>query len=130
MIEAGPTSQNPEGVTGRSRSSAAPIALTVGAALLLSFGDGIAKVLAQDLHPAQVVWARFLFFFIPMAVALGPRRSFRMIGQGRFVLQVLRAVLTVASAACMIVALKFIPLADATAIVFTSPALLVILSAL
>jgi drug/metabolite transporter (DMT)-like permease len=70
---------------------------------------------------AQIAWARFFFNFL----LLGPftlwRYRRRALAPARPALQLLRGVLIVASNLCFVAGIRFVPLADAVALVFVAP---------
>lgn len=101
------------------------------AAMLFPVMNGFAKVLIQHYHPTQIVWARnashlvfLLILFVPK-VGLGP--LFRC---HRPLAQMTISILLLASTGMMFMALEFLPLANASAIIFTSPLIVTLLSVL
>lgn len=104
------------------------VSLMALAFVLFSVCDMLAKLLTGDFHPMQIVWTRQLALLVGVVVALGIH------GPGLFrsrhpAMQVLRGLLAVASAACFISAVRFVPLADAVAVTFIAPFIVTILSA-
>jgi len=109
---------------------------TLGIALMLAFcvlapvGDGMAKLLGGTVPVLQIVLARFgaqLVIFLPLAVFLGedlrvPRRHW-----GRILL---RTALHIAGIWLMFTALLYLPLADAIAIAFVMPFIMLLLGAI
>jgi len=92
--------------------------------------DTLLKVMVADFPVLQIIWARFIFSFIVVAIAL------RII-MGRFPwrsrapgLQALRSLLLGGCSILFTAALARIPLADATAVGFASPLITVALAAL
>ncbi len=85
--------------------------------------DGIAKWLGQSLHGVQVVWGYFLGMLMALlvyvVVARVPAR--RLLASAHPGMQVARAACLVASLSFLFVSLRYLPLAEATAISFTSP---------
>lgn len=99
------------------------------AAMLFPVMNGFAKLLIQQYHPTQIVWARnashlvfLLILFVPR-VGLGP--LFRC---NRPLAQMSISILLLVSTAMMFVALEFLPLANASAIIFTAPLIVTVLS--
>jgi drug/metabolite transporter (DMT)-like permease len=82
--------------------------------------DTLAKHLTQSYPVAQVVWARYVFHFLLLALVLGPRLPRTMHSQ-RLGLQCLRSLLMLGATGLFFTALSFIPLANATAIMFVAP---------
>lgn len=96
--------------------------------MLLFVGmDTIAKYLTAFYPVTEVVWARFLFHLLPMLVIMG--RRFPVVATTRRLnLQLLRALMVLLTTFMMISALRFIPLADANALVAVSPIFVTALS--
>ena len=103
------------------------IALVVGSTLLFSLSDGTAKFLTGSLPAVEIAWIRYVIFVgfaLALAAGSGPGR-FRVRRPG---LQVARGLGLVASSIAFIFALRYLPLADATAIGFVSPLLTAMLA--
>jgi S-adenosylmethionine uptake transporter len=91
--------------------------------------DAQAKLLTEWFHPVQIVWTRQLGLLSGVLVLLilkGP--SILKTQHPR--LQVLRGALAVLSAACFITALRYVQLANATAVTFIAPFMVTIMGAL
>lgn len=90
--------------------------------------DGIAKLLAAELPAMQVIWGRYLFSLLPLA-ALIPWRSWpTLLRTDRLALQIARALMPLLAGLFIVLALRYMPLADATAILFVSPLMVTALS--
>ena len=103
------------------------IALVLGFCLVAPLGDAVAKLLGEAVPLGQVVAIRFALqamVLIPL-VWLGGR-SWRMRGRV-LALAFLRTLLHIAGIWAMFVALRYLPLADAVAIVFVMPFFMLIL---
>ncbi len=118
------------------RVSAAPdapvagILLLVAAAILIPVSDGFAKMLAQDLPAAQIVWLRYgaqTLLILPVALWWHGRRIFRT---QKPLTQALRSALITAAAFCFFSAITTIPLADTVAVFFINPFVVTALSPL
>ncbi|MBY4893263.1 DMT family transporter [Rhodobacteraceae bacterium N5(2021)] len=103
------------------------ILLMVGFCVVIPFSDALAKVLGADFPLLQLVVVRFAtqaILFVPLAVLAGinlfPSR--RVLG-----LTLLRACLQIAGLLLMFSALRVLPLADAVAIAFVMPFLMLLL---
>ncbi len=107
----------------------------LGIALMLGFcllapplgGDGIAKLLGSSVALVTLVTARFAIqaaILVPLCVATG--RSLRMTRRD-LRLTAWRTALHIAGIACMFTALKFLPIADAVAIAFVMPFIMLLL---
>lgn len=103
------------------------IALMLGFCILAPIGDAVAKLLGSSVPLGQVVLIRFAL----QAVVLIPlvwwsRRLWRMRGRVLW-LTLLRTVLHIIGIGAMFTALKYLPLADAVAIVFVLPFFMLLL---
>ena len=100
---------------------AAGIALMVAAMLVVPIMDAIAKLLSARYPVLQLVWARFFFHFlliVPIAFWHHGPTSFVT---EKPVLQVGRGLFLLAGTTCFFVAIKFIPLTDDIASIFSTP---------
>ncbi|HEY6919951.1 MAG TPA: DMT family transporter [Tabrizicola sp.] len=107
------------------------IALMLAAMAILPVIDVLAKKLGQAGLPILiVVWARALFgglMTLPFALKAEGRRAFRPAQPAR---QLARSALLFGATFLFFQALKYLPIADALAIFFVNPLVIVILSAL
>ena len=95
--------------------------------LLAPLGDALAKLLGQSVPLTQLIFVRFAVqaaLLIPLVYITG--RKWRMSG---WVLGFawLRIGLLIAAIACMVIALRYLPLVDTIAIVFVMPFILLLL---
>jgi len=99
----------------------------LGFCIVAPIGDAIAKMLGTSVPLAQVVLIRFaLQALILIPVVLATRRLWRM--RGRILaLTFLRTLLHILGIGAMFTALKYLPLADAVAIAFVMPFIMLIL---
>lgn len=99
----------------------------LGFCVIAPIGDAVAKLLGESVPLAQVVLVRFAVqavFLIPLVWLTG--RKWRM--RGRILgLTFFRTILHVIGIAAMFTALKYLPLADAVAIVFVMPFFMLVL---
>ena len=91
--------------------------------------DAIAKLLTESLHPLQIVWLRMLGLFIGVCVLI-LIRGVSVLHTPKPRLQVMRGVVAVGSATCFIIAVGYVPLADAVAVTFVAPFIVTVLGAL
>ena len=91
--------------------------------------DLLAKLLSQELPAVQVVWLRQSGLFVGVMVLLALRGS-HILRTPHPVLQMLRGAIALGSAFCFIMALRFVPLADATAVTFMAPFIVTVIGAL
>jgi drug/metabolite transporter (DMT)-like permease len=107
------------------------IGFMLGAMATLPFIDVFAKYLGQMGVPIlQVVWARLTFgaaVTLPFALRSGGRAVLR---PDRPVYHLFRAGFLILATYCFFLSLKFLPIADALAIFFVQPLIVVVLSAL
>ncbi len=99
------------------------IAWMVLAVLLFVVTNTIAKYLAQSYEVPQVAWARVAFHMVFMVPLLGARLP-RALATGRPGLQLLRSVLMACTTLMIFTTLHFMPLADASAVFYSSPILI------
>jgi len=101
----------------------------LGALLLFVVMDTMLKLMTADFAVLQIIWARFLFSFLAVALVLRlsmGRLPWRSRAPG---LQALRSLLLAGCSIFFTSALAHIPLADATAVGFASPLITVALAA-
>jgi drug/metabolite transporter (DMT)-like permease len=103
------------------------IALMVLAVSAFSVMDGIGKVLSADYDALQIVWARYAFALPLMLLLVNPWR-WRGMRHGRLGLQLGRGLLPIVAGLAIVLSLRTVPLADATAISFVAPLLVTALS--
>lgn len=101
------------------------IVLAVG---FFTAGDAIAKSLVQRYPIPLILWVRYGVQALAMVLWLAPRMGTALVRTSNLRLQVIRAVTLLASSICFVGALKWLPLADATAINYCTPVLVVLLS--
>ncbi len=99
------------------------IALMLGFCFLAPFGDGIAKVIGDTYPLAMLLLARFGI----QAVILLPLGRPWTVPRHHLPLIVLRTVLHIVGIGAMFLSLRFLPLADAVAIAFVMPFVLLLL---
>ena len=96
---------------------------------LFAAADTQAKLLTEWFHPMQIVWTRQLGLLSGVLVLLIVR-GLAILRTDHPWLQVLRGVLAVFSASAFIIALGYVPLADAVAVSFVAPFMVTIAGAL
>jgi drug/metabolite transporter (DMT)-like permease len=104
------------------------LALFLGAQFLFILVDATGKYLVRDFPVLAVVWARYFFHFLFMAayVALAGDRG--LLATKRPGLQLARGTLVFTFAIFLFAALKYLPQAEATAISFVAPLLILVLA--
>jgi drug/metabolite transporter (DMT)-like permease len=106
----------------------AGILLIIAAGFLFTVMDATAKYLGEELPLVEVAWGRYLFHALTLPFLIlrfGGLASFR---SNRLGLQLWRSVFLLGSTVLFWLALKFIPLAEATAVGFVGPLMLTALS--
>jgi len=111
----------------RTQTPGSAIAMIVGAMACFSISDALAKYLTAFLPIVVIVWIRYLAFVVTLSPLL--RRGRVVLRTRRPWLHFVRAVALAASAAFFILALRMLPMAEATALVFASPLFVTVLSA-
>jgi len=103
----------------------AGVLLTIGFCMIIPFSDALAKILMETVPLVTILAARFLGQALMSAPAM-LRRGIRM-SPRVFLLTFIRTVLQLTSLALIYVAFRYLPLADAIAISFVSPFLLMLM---
>jgi drug/metabolite transporter (DMT)-like permease len=114
----------------RTHAHVPPAAIAMIAASVLCFTvlDSIVKSMAH-LYPVPVlVWARYVVQLIALVVWLGPAMGRGLLRTKRPRLHLFRAALLPFSSVFFVTSLKYLPLAEATAINYSTPVLVVILA--
>ena len=106
------------------------VLLILGSVLCFTLLDTIVKHLAPHYPIPLLVWARLTFQAVAMVVWLGPTMRLNLVRTPRLSLQVGRGLLIVASSFLFMSALKFLPLAEATSISYSSPVLVMMMAVL
>ena len=97
------------------------------ASVLFASMNASAKYLYKTYPIAEVVWARY-FFHSVLVVLLLRHRIVAEMNTRKIGLQIARSVLLFLTSACFFAGLYFIPLAESSAIMFTAPILVTVLS--
>ncbi|MFK7880117.1 DMT family transporter [Roseobacter sp.] len=103
------------------------IALMLGFCILAPVGDAIAKILGQTVPVGQLVLVRFAVqALVLIPIVWGTKRIWKMRGRV-LALTFTRTVLHILGIGAMVTALKYLPLADAVAIAFVMPFIMLLL---
>ncbi len=89
--------------------------------------DTLAKHLIQSYSLVQVVWGRYFFHVVLLSVILAPRLS-RLIKTRRLGLQLVRSLLLLVTTGLFFASLRYVPLANASALLLVSPIIVTALS--
>ena len=102
----------------------AAIVLITSSVLCFTALDAITKYLTQRYTVPLLVWARYSVQFVAMLVWLGPGMRLDLLRTKRLRFQVFRAILLLASSLFFVMALRSVPLAEATALNYPTPSVL------
>ena len=119
-------------VSATGRQSSAPlrgIVIMVTACLLFPVGDTIAKHLVGTYHVLMILWLKYLFQTASVVLVILLTQSPRAFRSRLPRMQVGRGLAGIGSYGTFLFAISYIPLADALAIEFSSPMIVVALSA-
>jgi drug/metabolite transporter (DMT)-like permease len=104
------------------------IFLLVVSVSLFGIVDGISKMLAETQSVGQIVLARYAPALPVLLAASPPANWANLFKTARPGLQIMRAIAPLVIGGSMVLAVRYLPLADATAILFAGPFLVVMLS--
>ncbi len=100
------------------------------AVILFAVMDTISKYLTRHYPVTNVLWARYLFHTLLVVAVIAPRHGLALVRTERLGIQVLRGFLLAGASLLFVTAIKYMPLAEATAIQFLSPLLVTLLAVL
>lgn len=104
------------------------VGLIVLAVLCFSSVDTIIKTLAPRYPVPLLIWARFGVQAAALLIWLAPRMGRGLVATSHLGLQTVRGLLLLVSSVFFMNALRFLPLADATAINYSTPTLVIVLA--
>ena len=90
--------------------------------------DVTVKHLSQRYPVPLLVWARWGVQALLMLAVLGPKLRWNLVRTDRLALHLLRGTVLVASGTCFFSALKYLPIAEATALNYMSPILVTLMA--
>jgi len=102
--------------------------MVMTAVVFFSVIDSLVKYLTRYYPIALIVWARFTFHLLFVIVALGPRYGLALVRTKRLGMQVTRGLLLACCSLLFVTSLKFMPLAETTAILYLAPLLVTLFS--
>lgn len=102
--------------------------MIVGAVAFFSVSDAIIKSLASRYPVPLLVWARWGAQVLAMLVWLAPSMGLRMVHTRQLRMQLVRGVLLIGSSLCFMSALPLMPLADATALNYLTPTIVIVIA--
>jgi drug/metabolite transporter (DMT)-like permease len=106
------------------------ILLIIGSVFCFTVLDAIVKFLTQSYPVPLLVWARYGVQALAMVLWLAPSMRMGLLRTRQPRLQIVRAAILPFSSLCFFTALKYLPLAEATAINYSTPVLVVVLAVL
>lgn len=106
------------------------VLLVLFAGSMLATHDGFSKYLTQSYPIIMVVWLRYLIQTLVMALLFAPKMRWTLLQTRRPWLQLLRSISLLAVSLLFISGLRYIPLGEATAVIFLAPLIVTVLSAL
>lgn len=104
------------------------ILLIIGSVFCFTVLDAIVKFLTQSYPVPLLVWARYGVQALAMVLWLAPSMGMGLLRTRQPRLQIVRAAILPFSSLCFFTALKYLPLAEATAINYSTPVLVVVLA--
>jgi len=104
------------------------ISLMVLGSAFLSSKDGIVKTFVDQVGPFQILWIQFVGTFLFMALVSLPKHGGKVLRPSSPGAQFVRGALNVSAVSAFFWALKYIPLADATAMLLFAPVVATLLS--
>ena len=113
----------------RAQVSRAVLLIVTGVSLFAVI-DALAKLLIGEFSAGQIIWARYAFFLLPLALIIAPWRWPRLLRCDSAALQVGRGLIPIAASLVLVFAFRWVPLADATALIFIGPLFIVVLAML
>jgi drug/metabolite transporter (DMT)-like permease len=108
----------------------AAVLLILASVTCFTMLDTITKFTTRLYPVPLLVWARYTVQFVAMLVWLGPSMGMRLLHTRRPRLQLVRAGLLLLSSVLFVNALRWLPLANATAINYSTPVIVVLLAVL
>ncbi|MCK9534557.1 MAG: DMT family transporter [Pseudomonas sp.] len=106
------------------------VLLILCSSLLLASHDGFSKYLTHIYPLIMVIWLRYLVQTLAMIVLFFPKMRWAIVRTQRPRLQLLRGICLLSISVLFISGLRYIPLAEATAVMFLAPLIVTVLSAL
>jgi len=106
----------------------AAVLMIAGAVACFAILDGVIKALSVRHPVALLVWTRWGFQVIAMLIWLAPTMGTGMLRTRQLPMQLVRGVLLLGSSLSFMMALKYLPLAEATAINYTTPTIVILLA--
>jgi RarD protein len=100
----------------------------IGAVFLFAGSDALSKYLTQFYPVVLVLWVRYVVHVLLMLIALRPKSMRSLLVTANPKLQLIRGLCMVSTNLLFISALRFMPLAEGTSIVYLTPLIVTVLS--
>ena len=100
------------------------ILLILASTVLFACHDGVSKYLTGFYAPVLVVWARFMTQTLLTVGVFGPKLGLRIFHTSQLKLQIVRGICMLAAGLFFVFGLRFVPMGEATAVVFLAPILI------
>ena len=100
----------------------------MAAVAMFAVMDTVSKYLTRFYPVTTVLCARYVFHTLLVIVVLGPRLGFALVRTARPLLQTLRGASLAGASLCFVGALKYMPVAETSAISFVAPLLLTLMA--
>jgi len=107
---------------------ATAVLLIAGAVLSFSVLDTCMKYLAGRYPVPLLVWARWTVQVVAMVLWLAPTMRWNLVRTPQFGMQVVRGATLIGSSVMFITALRYLPLAETTALNYTTPTLVILMA--
>lgn len=104
------------------------IVLILATTICFTSLDTVSKATNPYLPVNEILWGRYMFHALALALLMGPRMKLDLVRTAHPGMQVIRALLLLASSVLFVSALVYLPLAEAAALSFAAPLVLTALS--
>ncbi|HTP47743.1 MAG TPA: DMT family transporter [Casimicrobiaceae bacterium] len=105
------------------------IALIVVSSACFTTVDVTVKILGQRYPVPLIVWARWAVQTLIIVALLGPKMKLGLVRTKRLSQHLIRGAVLIGSSVCFFTALRFLPLAEATALNYSAPILVTLMAA-
>lgn len=111
-----------------SQNALRGIAFMLAGTFFMSLNNAVLKYMSAGYPAGQVLFMRGSFIFIPIAIFIWRAGGFRSARVDSYGGHAIRAAFTIASAFMFVIGVRYLPLADATAISFAGPLFITMLA--
>lgn len=98
--------------------------------VMFAIADALGKLVTESYPLAQVVWLRCVFGLLLIGALIAVKGSWRDLWTVRPGAHAIRSLVGISMTVCMLAGLKFLPLAEVTALVFATPLVVAVYSTL